>query len=142
LRSIGENLRVADMMGKNVILYRYLSVIFGGVMSGLAGAFVSIRSVERFFPDMTAGRGWLAIVIVIAGNWKPNRILIATLLFALLDAFQLQLQSAGVKIPYQILIGLPYFLAIIAMIIGQARSRAPGSLGFPYTRINEITILL
>ena len=87
-------------------------------MAGLAGAFVSVGSVERFFPDMTAGRGWLAIVIVISGNWKPSRILIASLVFAFLDAFQLQVQAIGVQIPYQVLLALPYVLAIVVMILG------------------------
>jgi simple sugar transport system permease protein len=83
---------------------------------------------------MTGGRGWLAIVIVIAGNWKPWRILLAALLFAFLDAFQLQVQAVGVKMPYQVLLALPYVLAIVVMIIGKARSIAPESLGLPYTR--------
>jgi simple sugar transport system permease protein len=73
-------------------------------------------------------------VIVIAGNWRPVRILLAALFFACLDAIQLQIQGIGVRIPYQILLALPYLLAIIALIAGRARSRAPGSLGAPYWR--------
>jgi len=132
IRSLGEDPRAADMGGINVRRLRYLAVVFGGMMAGLGGAFVSVGSVERFFPDMTAGRGWLAIVIVIAGNWKPGRILLATLLFAFLDAFQLQVQGVGVQIPYQILLALPYVLAIVVLIAGRARSIAPESLGLPY----------
>jgi ABC-type uncharacterized transport system permease subunit len=134
LRSLGEDPRAADMMGIRVIRLRYFAVFCGGLLAGLAGAFISIGSVERFFPGMTAGRGWLAIVIVIAGNWKPFRILLAALLFAFLDAFQLQVQSVGITIPYQILLALPYVLAIIVMIIGRAKSIAPESLGVPYIR--------
>jgi simple sugar transport system permease protein len=134
LRSLGEDPRAAHMGGLNVRRMRYLAVAFGGLMAGLGGAFVSVGSVERFFPDMTAGRGWLAIVIVIAGNWKPGRILIATLLFAFLDALQLQVQGVGAHIPYQLLLALPYVVAIVVMIVGRARSIAPESLGVPYLR--------
>lgn len=134
IRSLGENPKAADMTGTSVNRNRYIAVIIGGLMAGLGGAFVSVGSVERFFPDMTAGKGWLAIVIVIAGNWMPTRILMATLIFAFLDAFQLQVQSIGVHIPYQILLALPYIVAIIALISGRARSNAPGSLGTAYHR--------
>ena len=134
IRSLGEDPRAADMVGIRVRRLRYLAVIAGGVLAGLAGAFVSVGSVERFFPDMTGGRGWLAIVIVIAGNWKPSRILFASLIFAILDAFQLQVQAVGVQIPYQALLALPYILAIVVLIIGKTRSLAPESLGIPYTR--------
>jgi ABC-type uncharacterized transport system permease subunit len=134
IRSLGENPRAADLGGIDVYRLRYLAVIVGGLLAGMAGAFVSVGSVERFFPEMTAGRGWLAIVIVIAGNWRPARILIAALLFAFLDAFQVQVQGIGVQIPYQLLLALPFILAIVAMIVGRTRSREPGSLGVPYTR--------
>jgi len=134
IRSLGENPKATDMTGTSVNKNRYIAVIIGGLMAGLGGAFVSIGSVERFFPDMTAGKGWLAIVIVIAGNWKPARILFATLIFALFDAFQLQVQSIGVQLPYQILLALPYIVAIIALISGRARSDAPESLGMAYHR--------
>jgi simple sugar transport system permease protein len=134
LRSLGEDPRAADMVGIRVTRLRYFAVIAGGLLAGLAGAFVSIGSVERFFPDMTGGRGWLAIVIVISGNWKPSRILIASLLFAFLDAFQLQVQAVGVQLPYQVLLALPYVLAIVVMIIAKAKSVAPESLGVPYMR--------
>ncbi len=133
-RSVGEDPRAAEMSGIRVRRLRYFSVVCGGLLAGFAGAFISIGSVERFFPEMTAGRGWLAIVIVIAGNWKPARILLAALLFAFLDAFQLQVQSVGIKIPYQVLLALPYVLAIVVMILGKARSVAPEALGVPYIR--------
>lgn len=134
IRSLGEDPRAADMAGIPVHRLRYLAVLAGGLIVGLGGAFVSVGSVERFFPDMTAGRGWLAFVIVIAGNWKPTRILVVTLVFSLLGAIQLQAQGIGVQVPYQVLLGLPYLVAILAMIIGRARSVAPECLGVPYTR--------
>ena len=134
IRGLGENPRAIDMKGINVIRLQYFATIFGGMMAALGGTFVTLGSTIRFFPEITAGRGWLAIVIVIAGNWLPGRILVATLLFAFLDAFQLQLQGIGVQIPYQILLALPYIFAIILMMGGRLRSVAPRRLGVPYLR--------
>jgi general nucleoside transport system permease protein len=87
-----------------------------------------------FVPDISAGRGWLAIVLVIAGNWMPWRILIAALLFAFLDAFQLQMQGLGVQLPYQLFLAMPYVFAILAMLGSRSISRAPQALGVPYAR--------
>ena len=83
---------------------------------------------------MTAGRGWLAIVIVIAGNWIPWRVMVASLLFAFLDAFQLQAQGIGVNVPFQIMLALTYVAASVAMMSARVRSIAPGALGLPYAR--------
>jgi ABC-type uncharacterized transport system permease subunit len=134
VRSLGENPRAVDMKGINVTRLQYLSVIFGGVMSGLAGSFITIGTTVRFLPEISAGRGWLALVIVIAGNWRAGRILLATLLFAFLDAFQLQLQGIGIQFPFQILLAAPYVLAILVLMGSRARSLAPRHLGMPYMR--------
>jgi len=134
IRSIGENPRAADMKGLNVAGYQYAAVIFGGMMAGLGGAFITLASTGLFVQDITAGRGWLAIVIVIAGNWKPARILLASLLFAFLDAVQLQVQGVGIQIPHQILLAFPYILAVIVMMTNRARSAMPKSLALPYFR--------
>lgn len=134
IRSLGENPRAVDMKGINVTRLQYLSVIFGGVMSGLAGSFITIGTTVRFLPEISAGRGWLALVIVIAGNWRAGRILLATLLFAFLDALQLQLQGIGIQIPFQILLAAPYILAIVVLMGSRARSLAPRNLGIPYMR--------
>jgi len=134
IRSLGENPRAVDMKGINVTRLQYLSVMFGGVMSGLAGSFITIGTTVRFLPEISAGRGWLALVIVIAGNWRAGRILLAALLFAFMDAFQLQLQGIGIQIPYQILLAAPYVLAIVVLMANRARSLAPRNLGVPYIR--------
>lgn len=134
VRSLGENPRAADLRGINIVRYQYPAVIFGGMMAGLGGSFLTLGSSVKFVPEISAGRGWLALVIVIAGNWRPTRILIAALLFALLDAIQLQVQGVGVQIPYQILLALPYVFAIVAMIGSRSLSLKPGALGVPYQR--------
>jgi len=135
IRSTGENPKAVDTAGINVSTIRFLSTIFGGMLIGLGGAFMTTAISSRFLPDMTAGRGWLAIIIVIAGNWNPLRILIAALIFAFLDALQLQLQGVGIEIPFQLLLAMPYVLALIALVSTKVRSRMPGALGFPYEKV-------
>jgi simple sugar transport system permease protein len=134
LRSIGENPRAADLRGIPLLGYQYAAVIFGGMMTGLAGSFLTLGSSAKFVPEISAGRGWLVLVIIIAGNWHPAGILIATLAFAFLDALQLQVQGVGVTIPYQFLLALPYVVAILALIGSRAKSLQPRALGVPYLR--------
>jgi len=134
IRGLGEYPRAVDVKGISVDRYRYIAVMFGGMMAGLGGAFLTIGYSGIFVQEISAGRGWLAIVIVIAGNWRPGRILFASLLFAMLDAFQLQIQAVGVQIPYQILLAMPYIFAILVLMGSRARSVPPGSLGEPYSR--------
>ncbi len=93
-----------------------------------------MASVGLFVPGITAGRGWLALVIVIAGNWKPLGILVAALVFGFLESLQVQIQGVGWEIPYQIFLALPYIVAIFLLIAGRMRSEAPLSLGVPYDR--------
>jgi simple sugar transport system permease protein len=95
---------------------------------------VTIGSTVRFVPEITAGRGWLALVIVIAGNWRPTGILIAALIFAFLEAFQLQVQGVGVQLPYQLLLALPYVVAILLMVFKRGTSEEPSRLAVPYFR--------
>ncbi len=134
LRTLGENPRAVDMKGINVTLYRFGAVLFGGLMAGLAGSFITLASVGIFVADITSGRGWLAIAIVIFGDWKPSKILLAALFFGLIDALQMQLQAIGVQLPFQLFLAMPYILTIIAVFIGRKRSGAPIALGVPYVR--------
>jgi ABC-type uncharacterized transport system permease subunit len=134
IRCLGENPRAIDMKGINITRLQYITVIAGGMLGALGGAFLTIASAGIFVPEISAGRGWLAIVVVIAGNWRPFRIMLATLVFSFLDAFQLQAQGLGVQFPYQILLALPYVLAILLMIGSRAQSEEPAALGLPYFR--------
>lgn len=136
IRCLGENPKVIDTKGMSVTARQYGAVILGGMLVGLGGAFVTIGSVARFVPEITNGRGWLALVIVIAGNWRPTGILIAALVFAFLDALQLQIQGIGVVLPYQILLALPYVMAIVLMVLKSRRGQSgePARLAVPYFR--------
>ncbi len=134
LRSTGENPKAVDTRGINVSSIRYGAVLFGGLMAGVAGSFFTAGISSRFVPEITAGRGWLAIIIVIAGNWRPARMLAATLIFALLDAFQFTLQGVGSDIPFQLLLAMPYVIALLTLMSSRVRSSMPGVLGVPYQK--------
>jgi len=134
IRTVGENPRVIDMRGLSVSKLRYGAVVFGGLLMGLGGSFLTLASTGLFLPDMTGGRGWLAYVIVIAGNWLPGRVMGMALLFALLDSIQLHLQGMGIEFPFQVLLALPYVFAIVATVLSRMRSGMPASLGEPYLR--------
>jgi general nucleoside transport system permease protein len=134
LRSIGENPRAVDMRGLDVVRRQYLAVIFGAMLAGLAGSFLTLASAGLFVPDISGGRGWIALAIVIFGNWLPSRILLGALFFGLIDASQLGLQAVGVHLPYQLLLALPYLLTIVALVLNRSRSRSPIALGRPYNR--------
>jgi len=134
LRSIGDNPRAVDMKGVNISLYKYSAVIFGGMMAGLGGTFLTLVIAGIYSPGIVAGRGWIALSLVILGNWNPFTILVSALLFGFLDTFQLQIQAIGINFPYQILVALPYLLTIIVLVIGRRKSGAPLLAGRPYSR--------
>ncbi|MEI8131859.1 MAG: ABC transporter permease [Leptolinea sp.] len=134
LRCMGENPRTVDMKGVSVTKYQYMALAFGGFMSGVGGCFLTLASAGLFVNNIAAGRGWIAIAIVIFGSWRPFNILWATLFFAFLSSLQVQIQSAGFPFPYQLVLILPYVVTILALIFSRRRYGAPLSLGIPYIR--------
>jgi simple sugar transport system permease protein len=134
IRSAGENPKAVDSRGINVFRIRLIATTFCGIMASLGGAYLLTVISSRFLPDMTAGRGWLAIIIVIAGNWKPTRMVIATLIFAFLGALQVTLSIFAIAIPYEFLLIMPYVLALIVLMMAKARSAQPAKLAVPYSR--------
>jgi general nucleoside transport system permease protein len=133
IRSAGENPKAVDTRGINVNRVRLIATTFGGMMAGLGGAFL-MSVTSRFLPEMTGGRGWLAIIVVIAGNWQPVRMIFATLLFAFLGALQVTLTTFEIAVPYEFLLIMPYVLALVALSISRVRSAQPAKLGVPYSR--------
>ena len=115
-------------------LLQYGATVFGGMMAAIGGSFLTLASTGMFLTGMSGGRGWLAIVMVLAGNWRPGGILVAGLIFSLLDSFQYTVQGIGVQFSYQILLALPYIAAIVLLVARRARSEAPGFLGRAYSR--------
>ena len=134
LRSVGHNPEACDMRGVGIISRQYVAVLFGGVMAGLAGSFLSLGSTGLFFPDIISGRGWIALAIVIFGNWRATWVLVGSLLFGFLEATQLALQASDVDLPYQLLLALPFVLTIVALVFNRSRSNVPLSLTIPYHR--------
>jgi general nucleoside transport system permease protein len=115
LRSIGENPLVLEARGLSVKGRQAVAVLICGALGGLGGAFLTAGSAVRFVPEMVNGRGWLAIIAVVAGAWRPGGVLAATLGFALLDSLQLHVQGVGIKLPYQILLAAPYAASLVLL---------------------------
>lgn len=134
LRSVGHNPEACDMRGVGIVSRQYVAVVFGGVMAGLAGSYLSLGSTGLFFPDIASGRGWIALAIVIFGNWRTSWIVAGSLLFGFLEATQLALQASDVDLPYQLLLALPFVLTIVALVFNRSRSQMPMSLTLPYHR--------
>lgn len=134
LRSVGHNPEACDMRGVGIVSRQYVAVVFGGVMAGLAGSYLSLGSTGLFFPDIASGRGWIALAIVIFGNWRTSWIVAGSLLFGFLEATQLALQASDVELPYQLLLALPFVLTIVALVFNRSRSQMPMSLTIPYHR--------
>jgi len=133
-RTVGENPAAADAAGINVFRVRYFSSICGGFLMGVAGSFLSLAHFNSFLHDLTAGRGWICLALIIIGKWKPWNCLLIALLFGIIDAFQFRLQTLNLNIPYQILLALPYITAILALVLVARKAVCPASLLKPYRR--------
>lgn len=134
LRSTGENPRAVDMKGLSVAKHQYSALAFGGFMAGMGGSFLTLASAGMFLPEIQEGRGWIAIALVIFGNWVPWRIVVGALFFGFIEALQLALQAQDVAFPHQVLLAMPYILTILALTMSAGRSKEPLHLGFPYKR--------
>ena len=139
LRATGESPAAADASGIPVIAVRYVSVVLGGVLAGLAGSYFSIVYTRVWSDNLTAGRGWIAIALVIFASWRPMLLLPGALLFGFIDSLNIQLQTLGIKLSTDILGMLPYVITLIALTLVWVRQRRGGrgvplSLGVPYER--------
>jgi general nucleoside transport system permease protein len=134
VKAVGENPQAADAKGINVTLTRYLSLVIAGAYAGLAGAFLSSAFMNTYLDQMTAGRGFIAIAVVIFARWNPYRALGAAMMFGLAESLQTRLQAIGVGIPYQFLLALPYVLTVLVLISVSRRAEFPGAFTVPYQR--------
>jgi len=137
LRAVGESPQSAHAIGYPVIRIRYLAVLFGGACAGLGGAYLSIAYNPSWTENMSAGRGWIALALVVFATWKPWRVLAGAYLFGGVTLAQFQAQALGIEIPSQYLSMLPYVativvLAIISRDAAVIRLNAPASLGKPF----------
>lgn len=134
LRALGEHPRAADTVGVNVLRGRWMAVLLSGVMSGLAGANLTLEQVGSFTENMTNGRGFIALAANIFGRWVPGGAYLASLLFGFADALQLKLQlfSEVIRIPSQFFLMLPYLLTVLVLAGVVGKARAPLAVGKPY----------
>jgi len=133
LRAIGDNHISAHALGYPVLRIRLYAVLFGGACAGLAGAYLPLAYTPFFIPGMTAGRGWIALALVVFSSWLPGRLVIGAYLFGAVTILQLHAQGWGVGIPSQLMAALPYLATVIVLVaISRARSggsTAPATLG-------------
>lgn len=136
MQAVGENPAAADSLGLSVNRVRFIAVTAGGVMSGLAGASLSIALINIFQRNMTAGIGFIAVALVYFGGWRPVGILVGALLFSTINALQLQIQTLGINIPSDVTGMLPYVMTIVVLAATgrSVVSREPAALTKPYTR--------
>ncbi len=132
VRAVGESPAAANATGIRVQATRYRSVILGGAMAGLGGAYLSTVQLSGFVENMVSGRGFIAIACVVFGRWSPLGAMAAALFFGLADAAQVRLQSLNPEIPFQFFVMFPYVLAILALVFMARSSHMPNALGIPF----------
>ena len=129
LRAAGEAPDAAQAAGVRVARIRVVATLVGGAFAGLGGATLVLAQVGSFAENMTAGRGFIAIAIVVLGRWDPVRVAIAALAFGALTALQFLLQGLGLDVPYQLFLMLPYVVTLLALAGAVGRTRSPAALG-------------
>jgi simple sugar transport system permease protein len=134
IRTVGENPIVADTVGVNVTLTRTLCLVAGGALMGIGGAFLTLAHQNMFLIDVIGGRGWVAIAMVIVGNWDPVKGMLGALIFGCLDGLQLRLQGLGIKLSFHVFLMIPYLLTIVALVSVSRKASVPAGLLKPYRR--------
>lgn len=137
LRAVGDNHTSAHALGYPVLKIRFFAVLFGGGCAGLGGAFLPLAYTPFFIPGMTAGRGWIALALVVFSSWMPGRLVAGAYLFGAVTILQLHAQALGLGIPSQLMTALPYLATVIVLVLisrarGSAGSAAPASLGMVF----------
>ncbi len=137
LRAVGENHDAAHAIGYNVVAVRMAALAFGGACAGVGGAYLSTVQTPFWVENMTAGRGWIALAIVVFASWRPGRALIGAYLFGGVTVAQLHIQGFGIDIDAQYLSMLPYLVTILVLVLishnkARAHLNAPACLGKPF----------
>ncbi len=137
LRAVGESHDAAHAIGYSVLKIRYLAVMFGGASSGLAGAYLSLVYTPQWAENMTAGRGWIALALVVFATWRPGRVLVGAYLFGGITIMGLHIQAMGFNVSSHLLAALPYLATIAVLVLisrdaTKIRLNAPAALGRPF----------
>jgi simple sugar transport system permease protein len=135
--AIGEHPKAADTAGLNVHRTRYMTALLNGGLGGLGGAYLILSQLGLFMENITSGKGFIALVVVILGRRNPFGVLLAALLVGAAEALQYRLQTMGIGLPSQVFIMLPYVVTVIVLLFSIGRSRDPAALGIPYTRTSQ-----
>jgi simple sugar transport system permease protein len=134
IRSVGENPEAADSLGVSVAGVRYFTVIFGGALSGIAGASQSIALLNVFQQNMTSGLGFIAVALVYFGGWRPVGVMGGALIFSMVNSLQLWIQVLGIPVPSDIAVMMPYILTILVLMASASGVRSPSALTKPFER--------
>jgi len=138
LRAVGENAASADASGINVSLYKYVHIIIGGALCGLGGAYLSLVTIPVWQEGVTAGRGWIAVALVIFASWNPTKAMLGAFLFGGLDILGFRLQSMGIHVSQYLIDMLPYIATVAVLILStrnnKKEDRPPQDLSNPYFR--------
>lgn len=134
VRSAGEYPKAAEAAGFSVHRLRFSALMFGGLLGGLGGAYLSVGIAGSFAENMTAGRGFVAIAMVTFGRWRPAWVFAAALLIGVAESLQYRFQTLGWKVPFQLMIAMPYILALLVLVIVGKGTVAPKALGQSYRR--------
>lgn len=137
IRAVGENPDAVDTRGLSVSKLRYLGLLIGGALAGVGGAYLPLANLGLFWSDMTAGRGFIAIAVVVFARWDPRGVLLGSLVFGGAHALQLTMQTLKVPIRSELLLMLPYVITILVLISVSRRAEFPGAFATPYTRGDE-----
>lgn len=137
LRAVGENPKSANALGIRILLVRFIAVLTGGLFAGLAGAYLSLSYTPMWMENMTAGRGWIALALVVFASWKVGYLVIGAYLFGIASILHLVLQGVGLEISPNLLAMMPYLVTIIVMVMFSSnpirqKLAAPMSLGKPF----------
>lgn len=132
IRAVGESPEAVAFAGLAVGPWRFAAVLVGTALAGLAGALLAVDQLRLFHPGMTAGRGWIAIAVVIVAGWRPGRCMLVALLFGAIDMVQLQAQVESARVPYELLMSLPYLATVALLALRPAGVRPPAALGRPF----------
>jgi simple sugar transport system permease protein len=135
LRAVGDSHASAHALGLSVLKVRYAATLFGGAMAGLGGAYLSLAYTPMWGENMTAGRGWIALALVVFATWRPLRVVAGAYLFAAVT--QVQFYSQGLGVPNQVMAMAPYLATVMALVIisrdrALTRANAPACLGQPF----------
>lgn len=134
IRAVGDNHTSAHALGYSVTRVRFMAVVFGGACAGLGGGYLSLVYTPQWTQNMTAGRGWIALALVVFGAWLPTRVAIGALLFGAVSILQLHAQAFGIGVPSQFLSALPYLTTVVVLVLISQnrtllRANTPACLG-------------